>query len=237
MDLAQAAAAMQNPFDLALIELHLPDKDGFETARLLKDHAATSTMRLVILTTVGRRGDGTTARQLGINAYLTKPLRQTQLLECFCQVLDVAKTDAAPIEASPGTPPLITRHTLGQSSTAATTRLLLAEDNPVNQRVLGNQLEYLGLEVVPCVNGLEAVARVKAGEGVLVLMDCEMPEMDGYEASRKIREWERANKRAPIPIIAVTAHVMAGALEQCLECGMSSYLDRKSTRLNSSHQI
>uniref|UniRef100_UPI00378395D6 ATP-binding protein n=1 Tax=Prosthecobacter sp. TaxID=1965333 RepID=UPI00378395D6 len=105
-------------------------------------------------------------------------------------------------------------------------RVIVADDNPVNQRVLANQLEYLGLEVVPCFNGLEAVARVKAGEGVLVLMDCEMPEMDGYEASRKIREWEGANKRPPIPIIAVTAHVMAGALEQCLECGMNSYLTK-----------
>jgi signal transduction histidine kinase/CheY-like chemotaxis protein len=103
-------------------------------------------------------------------------------------------------------------------------RVIVAEDNPVNQRVLGNQLEYLGLEVVPCVNGLEAVNRVKAGEGALVLMDCEMPEMDGYEATRKIREWERANKRPPIPIIAVTAHVLGGVVDQCLHSGMNAYL-------------
>ena len=105
-------------------------------------------------------------------------------------------------------------------------RVIVAEDNPVNQRVLGNQLEYLGLEVVPCVNGLEAVASVKAGEGVLVLMDCEMPEMDGYEASRKIREWERANARPPIPIIAVTAHVLGGVVDQCLQSGMNAYLGK-----------
>ncbi|MDP1589422.1 MAG: ATP-binding protein [Prosthecobacter sp.] len=147
----------------------------------------------------------------GVKAVLHYPLRPSELhnqLITGGQLLPV-------LEKTPDLPLLLPH-----------ARVIVAEDNPVNQRVLGNQLEYLGLEVVPCVNGLEAVARVKAGEGVLVLMDCEMPEMDGFEAARKIREWERANKRAPIPIIAVTAHVLGGAADQCLQSGMNAYLGK-----------
>mgnify|MGYP002860148970 CR=1 FL=1 len=106
------------------------------------------------------------------------------------------------------------------------TRLIVADDNPVNRRVIGNQLDHLGMTVAFCNNGLEAVERAKAGDGELILMDCEMPEMDGFEATRTIRAWEQENHRTPMPIIAVTAHVMAGALEQCLSSGMNAYLTK-----------
>ncbi|MFO0720774.1 MAG: response regulator [Nitrospira sp.] len=222
VDLAQAAAAMQKPFDLALIELHLPDKDGFETAALLKQNPATSAMRLVILTTVGRRGDGTTARQLGIDAYLTKPLRQTQLLECFCQLLDVAQPDVASDTASTGTPPLITRHTLSQTPTTSTTRLLLAEDNPVNQKVACKMLEKLGYRVDVASNGQEAVAAHERMRYPLIFMDCQMPEIDGFEATALIRKME--GKSAHTPIVAMTANAMQGDRERCLEAGMDDYV-------------
>jgi len=222
LDLAQAAAAMQKPFDLALIELHLPDKDGFETAALLKQNSTTSGMRLVILTTVGRRGDGTTARQLGIDAYLTKPLRQTQLLECFCQLLDVAPPGVASDTASTGTPPLITRHTLSQTPTTSTTRLLLAEDNPVNQKVACKMLEKLGYRVDVASNGQEAVAAHERMRYPLIFMDCQMPEIDGFEATALIRKME--GKSAHTPIVAMTANAMQGDRERCLEAGMDDYV-------------
>jgi len=222
VDLAQAAAAMQKPFDLALIELHLPDKDGFETARLLKEHSATSAMRLVILTTVGRRGDGHTARALGISAYLTKPLRQTQLLDCLWQALDVAQANAAPDASATGTPPLITRHMLGQSSTTATTRLLLAEDNPVNQKVACKMLEKLGYRVDVAGNGQEAVAAHERMRYPLIFMDCQMPEVDGFEATALIRKMEGTS--AHTPIVAMTANAMQGDRERCLAAGMDDYV-------------
>ena len=222
LDLAQAAAAMQKPFDLALIELHLPDKDGFETAALLKQNSTTSGMRLVILTTVGRRGDGTIARQLGIDAYLTKPLRQTQLLECFCQLLDVAPPGVASDTASTGTPPLITRHTLSQTPTTSTTRLLLAEDNPVNQKVACKMLEKLGYRVDVASNGQEAVAAHERMRYPLIFMDCQMPEIDGFEATALIRKME--GKSAHTPIVAMTANAMQGDRERCLEAGMDDYV-------------
>ena len=105
--------------------------------------------------------------------------------------------------------------------------VIVADDNPVNQRVLRNQLEYLGLTVVVCSDGAQAVARVQEGAGELVLMDVQMPEMDGLEATRTIRRWEKARgKAAPIPIIAVTAHVMSGDAEECLQAGMDGYVPK-----------
>jgi signal transduction histidine kinase/CheY-like chemotaxis protein/HPt (histidine-containing phosphotransfer) domain-containing protein len=184
--------------------------DWLEQVRRLRQHAWLKDVPIYLLVDQ----DDIREEQMvceGVKAALRYPLRPSELhghLITGCHELPT-------LENIPGTPLPLPQ-----------ARVIVAEDNPVNQRVLGNQLEYLGLEVVPCVNGLEAVDRVKAGEGVLVLMDCEMPEMDGYEASRKIREWERANKRPPIPIIAVTAHVLGGVVDQCLQSGMNAYLGK-----------
>jgi CheY-like chemotaxis protein/HPt (histidine-containing phosphotransfer) domain-containing protein len=105
-------------------------------------------------------------------------------------------------------------------------KVILADDNPVNQRLLSCQLEYLGLQAVVSSDGMEAVASVKNGDGVLVLMDCQMPEMDGFDAARAIREWEQGEGRPPIPIIAVTANATGGDAERCLAAGMSAYLSK-----------
>ncbi|WP_217698897.1 response regulator [Prosthecobacter debontii] len=105
-------------------------------------------------------------------------------------------------------------------------RIIVADDNPVNQRVLRNQLEYLGMEVVLCGHGRQALEAAQRDEGCLILMDCEMPEMDGFEATRAIRRWEKEESRPAIPIIAITAHVMSGDAEQCLESGMNAYLSK-----------
>ena len=219
VDLARSAAATQNPFDLALIELHLSDRDGFETATLLKQDPATAGIRLVILTTVGRRGDGQTARSIGIDAYLTKPFRQTQLLECLCRLLDnQATAEAAIAEVSP----LITRHTLSESETAPRPRLLLAEDNPVNQKVACKMLEKLGYRVDVAGNGQEAVAAHERSRYPLIFMDCQMPEVDGFEATALIRKME--GRSAHTPIVAMTANAMQGDRERCLAAGMDDYV-------------
>lgn len=218
--LARTAAAAQKPFDLALIELHLSDMDGFETATLLKQDPATAGIRLVILTTVGRRGDGQTARSIGIDAYLTKPLRQIQLLECLCLLLDSQTTPAAPASAEP--PPLITRHTLSNSQARPKPRLLLAEDNPVNQKVACKMLEKLGYRVDVVANGQEAVAAHQRSRYPLILMDCQMPEVDGFEATSLIRKME--GRSCHTPIVAMTANAMQGDREHCLAAGMDDYI-------------
>ena len=220
VEMARMAAATQQPFDLALIELHLPELDGFETARLLKQAPATACMRLVILTRVGRRGDGHTAQTLGIDAYLTKPLRQTQLVECLCLLLD--KTAAAEAATDANAPPLITRHSLSESETAPKPRLLLAEDNPVNQKVACRMLEKLGYRVDVASNGQEAVAAHERSRYPLIFMDCQMPEVDGFEATALIRKME--GRSAHTPIVAMTANAMQGDRERCLAAGMDDYV-------------
>lgn len=220
VELAHTAAAMQKPFDLALVELHLTDMDGFETARTLKQHPSTAGMRLVILTTVGRRGDGATAQAPGIDGYLTKPIRQSQLLECFSQLLGVTVPAASPKAAA--APPLITRHTLTETQRTAVPRLLLAEDNPVNQKVACKMLENLGYRVDVAGNGQEAVAAHERAPYPLIFMDCQMPEVDGFEATALIRKME--GKSARTPIIAMTANAMQGDRERCLAAGMDDYV-------------
>lgn len=220
VEIAHAAAASQQPFDLALIELHLSEMDGFETAQLLKQDPSTAGMRLVILTTVGRRGDGQTAQALGIDAYLTKPLRQSQLLECLSLLLDHQATAGAPANADP--PPLITRHSLSESQAEPKPRLLLAEDNPVNQKVACKMLEKLGYRVDVAGNGQEAVAAHERSRYPLIFMDCQMPEVDGFEATALIRKME--GRSAHTPIVAMTANAMQGDRERCLEAGMDDYI-------------
>lgn len=220
VELAHTAAAMQKPFDLALVELHLTDLDGFETARALKQHPSTAGMRLVIRTTVGRRGDGATAQAPGIDAYLTKPIRQSQLLEWFSQLLGVTVPAASPKAAA--APPLITRHTLTETQRTAVPRLLLAEDNPVNQKVACKMLEKLGYRVDVAGNGQEAVAAHERAPYPLIFMDCQMPEVDGFEATALIRKME--GKSARTPIIAMTANAMQGDRERCLAAGMDDYV-------------
>jgi len=220
LEVAQRAAAMQNPFDLALIELHLSDVDAFETANLLKQNPALAGMRLVILTTVSRRGDGKTAQVLGIDACLTKPLRQSQLLECLGLLFGSATDTEASTEADP--PPLITRHTLSDSQSGPKPRLLLAEDNPVNQKVACKMLEKLGYRVDVVGNGQEAVAAHERSRYPLIFMDCQMPEVDGFEATALIRKMD--GRSAHTPIVAMTANAMQGDRERCLAAGMDDYV-------------
>ncbi|MBI4002874.1 MAG: PAS domain S-box protein, partial [Nitrospira defluvii] len=219
-EMARAAAAKQKPFDLALIELHLPGMDGFETATRLKGDPATAATRVVILTTVGRRGDGSTAQALGIDAYLTKPLRQTQLLDCLCRLVGGPTPAEAADQAA--APPLITRHTLAEARTSTVTRLLVAEDNAVNQKVACKMLEKLGCRVDVVGNGQEAVAAHERAPYPLIFMDCQMPEMDGFEATAMIRKMEGASRHTPI--IAMTANAMKGDREKCLAAGMDDYV-------------
>ncbi len=221
IELAQTVAAMQKPFDLALIELHMTEMDGFDTARALKEHASTAAMRLAILTTIGRRGDGSTVQALGIDAYLTKPLRPSQLLECFAQVLG-EKDPAAAQAVAPAPPPLITKRTLADTHAGTMPRLLLAEDNPVNQKVACKMLEKLGYRVDVASNGQEAVAAHERAPYPLIFMDCQMPEVDGFEATALIRKME--GKSAHTPIVAMTANAMQGDRERCLAAGMDDYV-------------
>jgi CheY-like chemotaxis protein len=206
------AAQTRAPYDLAILDVQMPDMDGFQLATAVRQDKALTRTKLLMLTSAGQRGDGERCRELGIRGYLTKPLSRADLLEALGTVL------AGPAEEA-GTPDVVTRHTIAESR--ASLRVLLAEDNPVNQQVAVAMLVKRGHEVHVVGNGREAVDAVAGREYDVVLMDIQMPEMDGFEATKAIRATPRG---ATLPIVAMTAHALSGERERCLSHGMTDYL-------------
>ena len=169
-----------------------------------------------MLSSVGHQGDGVRCRELGIESYLTKPVRQSLLLEA---VLSVLATNGRPNAH----PVVVTRHSLNEAHQSL--RILVAEDNAVNRQLVTALLSKRGHTIVSVVNGGEAVAAVTNGAFDIVLMDVQMPEMDGLEATAAIRKLE-AVTGAHLPIIALTAHAMKGDREICIAAGMDEYLSK-----------
>lgn len=215
-------AAQGTPFDLAILDLHMPDMDGLELARRIKSDSALSRIRLVLLTSLGHRGDVKLAQEAGILAYLTKPVRQNKLIECLTLVITTTEQTAACAEQQ--LPPMITRHSLSEAHAQRIPRVLVVEDNLVNQKVAAKMLEKLGCRVDVAANGREAVEGLARIHYALILMDCQMPEMDGFEATRLIRRQEPT--WGHIPIVAMTANAMAEDRARCLACGMDDFLSK-----------
>ena len=213
----RAAAASGDPFDLAIIDRTMPRMDGGELGQRIKQDPRLAKTVLVMLTSKGERGDARHARELGFAAYLLKPIRHSQLHDCLAEVLGdgIGATDAAGQR-------LITRHSMAEAKKQQV-RILVAEDNAVNQRLAEKLLEKLGYRAVLVDNGLKAVAALKAEPFDLVLMDCQMPGMDGYQATQEIRRLEAGTGRHT-PVLALTAHAMKGDRETCIEAGMDDYL-------------
>jgi CheY-like chemotaxis protein/HPt (histidine-containing phosphotransfer) domain-containing protein len=215
--LAAMESALQTnaPFKLVIIDSGTPLVDGFALAHAIKLRPALAGAAIMMLTSKGQRGDAARCRELGIAAYLTKPVRQTQLLDAILSVLG----GAVP---SVDSPVLITRHSLREGGRL---NILLAEDNLVNQKITTRMLEKLGHAVTVANNGREALDAIGAQAFDLILMDIQMPEMSGFEATEAIRRQERASGKH-LPIIALTAHAMDGDRERCLESGMDGYVSK-----------
>ena len=226
--LLKDAATRGEPFDLAILDLQMPRMDGLELGHAITADPVLAATRLVLLTSIGLRGQAEKAKQAGISAYLTKPVHRSHLYDCLTMIVDLpAKSAIDPLEVGAASRPddvLVTRHVLKEAAAAARARILVAEDNIVNQKVAVCQLEKLGHRADVVANGLEAVEAVFRVSYALVLMDCQMPEMDGLEATAMIRkrEGEQASRR--LPIIAMTANAMQGDREKCLVAGMDDYL-------------
>jgi CheY-like chemotaxis protein len=215
--------------------------DGWTLARRIKQDATLKSVRLVLLTAIGQRGEAQAARDAGYEAYLTKPIRQSHLLDCLRLVLSGQTTD--PSESS--TLPLVTRHTVLEAEAQRRCHVLVVEDNIVNQKVAVKMLERLGCRVDIAANGRAAVKALARTSYTVVFMDCHMPEMDGFDATRLIRAREAAlaqgqnpvNTRtglssasSRLPIIALTADALKGDRERCLEVGMDDYLTKPIRR-------
>jgi PAS domain S-box-containing protein len=224
LEMLRTAAAQGTPHDLAILDLMMPVMDGFELARRIKADPLTASVRLVLLTSYGQRGDGNVAREAGVAAYLTKPVRQSQLFECLTNVLrksDEKLDDKAfPLRSIS----LITNHALEETAMIPNKLILLAEDNIVNQKVAVRQLAKLGYRADAVANGREAVEALERIPYDLVLMDCQMPEMDGYEATGEIRRREGQSKHTRV--VAMTANALQGDRDKCLAAGMDDYLSK-----------
>jgi signal transduction histidine kinase/CheY-like chemotaxis protein/ligand-binding sensor domain-containing protein len=203
-------------FALLLVDAQMPDMDGFTLVQRLRQQADLSKLTIMMLTSVGQRGDAARCRELGIAAYLVKPIAQSQLFDAILNVL-WGKAQPAPEV------PLVTRHSLREGQRSL--RVLLAEDNRVNQVLASRLLEKQGHTVVAASNGREALAELEKQKFDLLILDVSMPEMDGFEAAAAIRLKEGVTG-SHIPIIAMTAHAMKGDRERCLAAGMDAYVSK-----------
>ncbi len=204
------------PFHLVLTDAQMPEMDGFELANLINANPQLNGVPVVMLTSTGQPADAVLCRQSGLAAYLTKPIRQSELRAAIAQVLGG--------DSSESKPKLVTRHSLRERKAAAL-RILLAEDNVVNQTLASRLLERSGHTVVVTGTGREALSAWEKQPFDLALMDVQMPEMDGLEATAAIRQKEK-DTGAHLPIIAMTAHAMQQDRERCLQVGMDGYVSK-----------
>ncbi|MDQ1239984.1 MAG: two-component system, sensor histidine kinase and response regulator [Thermodesulfobacteriota bacterium] len=214
--LLESASNSGTLFPLALIDYMMPGMNGFELVERIRKNPGFSSMKIFVLSSAGQRGDASTCLKLGIAGYLLKPVRQSDLLNAISGALCGDSTDRV-------TPRLITRHTFRSSKHRL--KILLAEDNPVNQKLAQRILEKMGHQVTTAATGKQAVDSHSTGAFDLILMDVQMPEMDGFEATHLIRENEKSTGKH-IPIIAMTAYAMKGDKERCQEAGMDGYISK-----------
>ena len=216
----EAARAASVPYDLVLTDMHMPKMDGFDLVTKIKVTADADTATIMMLTSGGQRGDAARCAELGIAAYLLKPVRQAELREAISRVLE-SRNRVGEVQM-----PMLTDYSLAQTrNPARSLRILLAEDNHVNQKLAMRLLEKRGHQVVLVENGREALNALETTAFDLVLMDVQMPEMDGIEATVQLRARERMTG-AHQPIVAMTALAMKGDKERCLNAGMNGYLSK-----------
>jgi signal transduction histidine kinase/DNA-binding response OmpR family regulator len=213
----QQAAKAGEPFGLILTDAQMPGMDGFAMVERIRLHAEFARPTIMMLTSTDQHGDAARCRDLGVAAYLVKPIQAQELRDAVLAAIGSRNLEAA-------TPKRLKRPELSENQKPQTgLRILLAEDNPVNQRLAQRLLEKRGHEVVLAGNGREALAALEMRCFDVVLMDLQMPEMDGFEATAAIREKERVSG-AHIPIVAMTAHAMARDREKCMAAGMDKYV-------------
>ncbi len=208
------------PYDAVVVDMLMHGMDGPSLARIISQDERLAQTAVIIMSSVGKRGDGAEMKRLGVAAYLTKPVAAFELLECLQQVL--SRQSASTRKSRP---PLITRHSLTERRMSHM-KILVVEDNPVNQKVACGLLSRMGYQVMTANNGQEAVDAIRSSWFDMVFMDIQMPVMDGFEATRQLRA-DRASLMNPdIPIVAMTAHAMSGYREKCLAEGMDDYISK-----------
>ena len=215
LEMLHVAYDNEDPYQVVLLDMQMPEMDGEQVARAIKSDPIGKDITIIVLTSMGQRGDAARLEAVGCSGYLTKPIKQSLLREALVTVLGQKQSKEGAR--------LVTRHILAEQKRQGQ-RILLAEDNPVNQKLAVVLLQRAGFSVDVADNGLQAAERVKQGKYNVVLMDVQMPEMDGFEATARIRQ--EAQPGQHIPIIAMTAHALKGDRERCLEAGMDDYISK-----------
>jgi len=216
------SARRNEQFDFVLMALQMDDMSGFEFAHVIKSDEKIASARLILLPKIGQRGHGASAKSAGISAYLTKPVRQTQLHDCLLTVL--TQTPDEKSASAPVTKELITRHTLAEDLAQPKGRVLVADDNEVNRTVAVTYLKKLGYAAEVAANGREALETLTKSSFDLIFMDCEMPVMSGFEAATQIRKIEEHGFH--IPIVGLTARTGNEIRQKCLSAGMDDFLSK-----------
>ena len=211
------AVAEDKPFDIAIVNMQMAEMNGEALGRRIKKNPEIKDTRLIMVTSGGQRGDSARMKKVGFSAYLTKPLKRSQLYDAIVQVSNLGtERHIGPSQT------IVTKHSVADANKRKI-RILVAEDNMINQQVALNILDKFGYRADAVANGQEAVQALEMIPYDLVLMDVQMPEMDGLKATRMIRNPDTAVMHHDIPIIAMTAHAVKGYREKCLESGMDDY--------------
>ncbi len=220
LEMMRLGASEQRPYDICVLDMQMPGMDGEELGGLIKADPMISDASLIMMTSMGEHGDAARLEKIGFSAYLTKPLKQSRFYDCLSLVHGRSQLPQDKRRSS-----IITRHIINDKK-RLNLRILLAEDNITNQKVALAILKKMGCRADAVANGAEALKALESVPYDLVLMDCQMPQMDGYEATGKIRLSDTPVLNHAIPIIAMTANALSGDREKCLEAGMDDYISK-----------
>jgi signal transduction histidine kinase/CheY-like chemotaxis protein/HPt (histidine-containing phosphotransfer) domain-containing protein len=218
-ELRQAVAG-KDPYEISILDMQMPEMDGETLGKKIKQDPDLKNTILVMMTSMGQRGDARRFEKIGFAAYLTKPVKKSKLYNCLSSVAGLQEDTGNEQPAA-----IVTRHSLAEDKKHGV-HILLAEDNIINQKVLKSTLKKLGYNADAVANGKEAVKALEMMSYDIVLMDCQMPEMDGYDATGEIRKPESKVLNHEVPVIAITANAMKGDREKCLKAGMDDYLSK-----------
>ena len=226
--LLREAVEKGDPFRIAILDQMMPGIDGLEIGRRIKADPLLNETLMIMVKSLGQRGDAALLEQAGFTGYLTKPIRQSQLYDCIALVMGRSNQTffRQTPDVSRGAQGIVTRHTIAENFKHKPSRILVAEDNIINQKVTQALLKSLGYKADVVANGLEAVHSLELINYDLVLMDCQMQEMDGFAATAMIRDSGSKVLNHDVPIVAMTANAMTEDREACLESGMNDYLSK-----------
>ncbi|MCK5311097.1 MAG: response regulator [Desulfobacteraceae bacterium] len=220
LDILYKAFDQKTPFDIVVLDMQMPGMDGREICKIIKNDKKLKKTHLVLLTSMGSRGDANQSKKAGFAAFLVKPIRQSDLFDCLAQLMGISETKDNNKEKQ-----LITRHSISENRKTKT-KILLVEDNKTNRMLLSIILKKNGYLIDTAVNGVDALEKLKTITYDLVFMDLQMPVMGGLEATRKIRSSQSDVLNHKVPIIAMTANAMKGDRGICLQAGMDDYIPK-----------